>query len=164
MAFLNGFNAASVQPATAFDAIPAGTYPAIITESEMKPTKRGDGEYLQLTLQIIDGEHSGRKLWDRLNLNNPSVQSVEIAQRTLSAICHATGVMQPQDSAEMHDIPMLIKVGVEKDKMDDTNRNVIKGYSTAGNGVAAPRAPAAAVVAQHAQQAAAPRAAAPWAR
>jgi len=41
MAFLNGFNAASIAPASAYEVLPAGTYAAIITESEMKPTKRG---------------------------------------------------------------------------------------------------------------------------
>ncbi len=162
MAMLN-FNAASVAPATAFEAIPAGNYAVIITESAMKPTKRGDGEYLQLTLQIIDGEHSGRKLFDRLNLNNPNATAVDIAQRTLSAICHAVGVMQPQDSAELHDIPMQVKVGVEKNATDGTNSNVIKGYSTAGNGKPAPRT-AAPAHAMPPPQSAPARAAAPWAR
>lgn len=163
MAMLN-FNAASVPPATAFEAIPAGNYTAIIAESAMKPTKRGDGEYLQLTLQIIDGEHSGRKLFDRLNLNNPNATAVDIAQRTLSAICHAVGVMQPQDSAELHDIPMQVKVGVEKNATDGTNSNVIKGYATAGNGKPAPRAAAPVATGMPPPQAAPARAAAPWAR
>lgn len=157
MAMLN-FNATTVAPATAFEAIPAGNYAAIITESAMKPTKRGDGEYLQLTLQIIDGEHSGRKLFDRLNLNNPNATAVDIAQRTLSAICHAVGVMQPQDSAELHDIPMQVKVGVEKNATDGTNSNVIKGYATAGNGKPAAHAM------PPPQPATPARAAAPWAR
>ena len=163
MAMLN-FNATSVAPATAFEAIPAGNYAVIITESAMKTTKRGDGEYLQLTLQIIDGEHSGRKLFDRLNLNNPNATAVDIAQRTQSAICHAVGVMQPQDSAELHDIPMQVKVGVEKNKDDDTNSNVIKGYATAGNGKPAPRAAAPAHAMPPPQPATPARAAAPWAR
>lgn len=163
MAMLN-FDATTVAPATAFEAIPAGNYTAIITESAMKPTKRGDGEYLQLTLQIIDGEHSGRKLFDRLNLNNPNATVVDIAQRTLSAICHAVGVMQPQDSAELHDIPMQVKVGVEKNATDGTNSNVIKGYATAGNGKPAPRAAAPAATGMPPPQAAPARAAAPWAR
>jgi hypothetical protein len=163
MAMLN-FNATTVAPATAFEAIPAGNYAAIITESAMKPTKRGDGEYLQLTLQIIDGEHSGRKLFDRLNLNNPNATAVDIAQRTLSAICHAVGVMQPQDSAELHDIPMQVKVGVEKNMTDGTNSNVIKGYATAGNGKPAPRAAAPVATGMPPPQAAPARAAAPWAR
>src|SRR3990172_3284342 len=40
MANLNGFNANNVDPATDFEPIPAGKYLAVITESEMKPTKR----------------------------------------------------------------------------------------------------------------------------
>lgn len=140
MANLSGFNANSITPATSYEAIPAGSYTAMITESEMKATKAGTGEYLQITLQIIDGEHSGRKLWDRLNLNNPNATAVEIAQRTLSAICHAVDVLEPQDSLDLHDIPLVVKVGVEQDKQDGSMRNVIKGYSASSG--AAPRAAA----------------------
>ena len=37
--------------------IPAGKNLAVVTDSEMKPTKSGNGSYLELTLQIIDGEY-----------------------------------------------------------------------------------------------------------
>ena len=37
----------------------------------MKATKAGTGQYLQLGFQILDGPHKGRKLWARLNLDNP---------------------------------------------------------------------------------------------
>ena len=59
---------------------------------------------------------SGRKLFDRLNLVNASAQTVEIAQRTLSAICHATGRMQVQDSQELHLIPMIADVTIRPPK------------------------------------------------
>lgn len=147
MALLN-FDATSVAPATAYEAIPSGDYLGMIVESDMKPTKAGTGSYLQLTLRIIDGEHNGRKLFDRLNLDNPNQTAVEIAQRTLSAICHSTGVMAPTDSAELHDKTMLIKVGVEQDKLDGTLRNVVKGYSSANQGTAAFHRPATAPQAQ----------------
>jgi len=39
MANLNGFDANQVDPAATFDPVPAGKYVAVITESEMKPTK-----------------------------------------------------------------------------------------------------------------------------
>ena len=42
MANLNGFDANTVEPTTDFEAIPAGRYLAIITESQMKPTKSGN--------------------------------------------------------------------------------------------------------------------------
>ena len=51
------FNANEVEPSTGYDPIPAGKYQAVITESEMKPTKTGNGQYLQLEFEIIEGEY-----------------------------------------------------------------------------------------------------------
>ncbi len=128
MANLNGFNANEVDPAVGFDPIPAGKYLAIITESEMKPTKAGTGQYLQLTFQVLDGPYKGRLVWARLNLDNPSEMAVKIARAELSSICRAVGVMAPKDSIELHNLPLVIKVGCKK--RDDTGEitNEIKGY------------------------------------
>ena len=48
------FNAEEIEPSS-FDPIPAGWYKAIISASEMKPTRDSYGEYLSLTLQVIEG-------------------------------------------------------------------------------------------------------------
>ena len=96
MADLNGFDANNVEPAAAFDPIPAGKYLAVITDSEMKPNKAGTGSYLQLTFQIIEGEYKNRLLWARLNLDNPNATAVQIARAELSAICRAVGVLAPE--------------------------------------------------------------------
>jgi hypothetical protein len=127
MATLN-FNANEVDPAVGFDPVPAGKYVAVITESELKPTKAGTGSYLQLTFQIIEGEFKGRLLWARLNLDNPSEMAVKIARAELSAICRAVNVMAPKDSLELHNLPLTISVGCKK--RDDTGEitNEIKGY------------------------------------
>jgi hypothetical protein len=101
MANLNGFNAHNIDPATDFEPIPAGKYLAVITDSEMKATKNGNGYYLELTFQVIDGPYKNRLLWSRLNLHNPNEQAVQIAQGELSAICRAVGVMQPKDSVDL---------------------------------------------------------------
>ena len=92
---------------------------------------------------------------DRLNLNNPNQIAVDIAQRTLSAICHATGVMTPQHSSELHDKPLVVKVAVKAADGQYSASNEIKGYSSAKTNGAATAAPAAAPAA-----AAAP----PWKR
>lgn len=128
MANLQGFNAHDVDPTTEFDPIPAGKYLAIITDSEMKPTKTGSGSYLQLTFEVLDGPCKGRKLWARLNLDNPNQTTVKIAQAELSAVCRAVGVMQPRDSIELHDLPLTISVRCKK--RDDTGEitNEIKGF------------------------------------
>ena len=89
MADLRGFDANQVEPSADFEPIPAGKYEAVITESEMKPTKAGTGHYLQLTFQVVEGEFKNRLLWARLNLDNPNATAVQIARAELSAICRA---------------------------------------------------------------------------
>jgi len=128
MADLRGFDAQTVEPNDSFDPIPNGDYLCIITTSEMKPTKAGDGAYLELELQVIEGPYQGRKLWDRLNLNNANETTVKIAKGTLSAICRAVGVLQPTDSCELHDLPLVAKVACRKRDDTDELTNVIKSY------------------------------------
>jgi len=128
MAKLN-FDATQVDPATDFDPIPAGKYLAVITGSEMKPTKSGTGRYLELTFQVLDGPYKNRRLWSRLNLENPSAQAVQIAQGELSALCRAVGVMQPKDSAELHNLPLVVAVKCKKREDTDEIVNEITGYA-----------------------------------
>jgi len=140
MADLNGFNANEVEP-NDFSPVPAGRYLAAITGSEMKATKAGNGAYLELEIEIIEGEHKGRKLWDRLNLDNPNETAVKIAQGTLSAICRAVGIMQPKDSAELHSLPMTVIVAIEKRQDNGEDSNRIKGYKSKNEqAVEAPKA------------------------
>ena len=129
MADLNGFNANDVEPSTPFDPVPAGKYLAIIAASEMKPTKSGNGSYLELQFQVIEGEYKGRLLWSRLNLDNPNQQAVKIARGELSAVCRAVGVMQPKDSVELHNLPVLVTVKCKKREDTGEMTNEIKGYA-----------------------------------
>jgi len=128
MANLNGFNANEVDPTTPFEPVPAGKYLAAITASEMKPTKNGDGSYLQMELTVLEGEYKDRKVWDRLCLNHPNAQTVKIARGNLSALCRAIGVMQPRDSVELHNIPVVVIVKVKKREDNGELTNEIKGY------------------------------------
>lgn len=139
---LSGFNAENVEPQGNMEPVPAGWYNCMITESEMKPTKSGQGSYLQLRLDIIDGEHEGRVLFDRLNLDNPNQTAVEIAQRTLSAICRAVGVMQPQDSTDLHDKPLRVKAAVRPAGNGYDASNDVKGYEAANGATPKPAASA----------------------
>lgn len=127
MAQLN-FNASTVAPNQAFEVIPAGWYNVRITESSTKPTNDGKGSYLALTLSVIDGQFANRKLFDRLNLNNANPKAVEIAYQTLSAICHATSVIQVQDSSQLHGVPMQAKVKIRPAEGKYEESNEISGY------------------------------------
>ncbi|MBA3546304.1 MAG: DUF669 domain-containing protein [Planctomycetes bacterium] len=122
MASLN-FDAHVIEPAVAHDTLPAGKYLVAIGSSLMKPTKNGVGSYLEIEYQVLDGEHKGRKLWSRHNLEHPNQQTVEIARKELSAVCRAVGVMTPKDSAELHNLPLTVMVKIKKraDNGEPTN-------------------------------------------
>ena len=123
--FDTAFDASGIEPTTAYDLLPAGKYRAQIVESEIRVTKNGMGQFLWLMLDILEGVCQGRKIFDQLNLVNPNPTTVEIAQRTLSAICHATGKLQVGDSEELHLVPMTIQVKIKPPKNGYGESNAI---------------------------------------
>ncbi len=149
-----GFDSRTVEPNVGFDVMPAGDYDAVIVGSEVKPTSKGDGKMLKLELQILNGQFQNRKVWDNLNIWNPNAQAVQIAKGTLSAICRAVNVLTPNDSAELHNKPLRIKLKVEKDA-EYGDRNVVKGSKPREAGPVAIPAPPVAAGAAH-------PASAPW--
>ena len=155
------FDAHEVEPLKPFDVLPAGTYRAQIVESDMRVTRDGMGQYLWLMLDILDGQHQGRKVFDQLNLVNVNPKTVEIAKRTLSAICHAINRLEIVDSEELHLIPMTISVTVEPPKNGYGERNRIRYLSPKKNEAPTPApqrvAPAAATPTT-------PQGATPWRR
>jgi len=141
MAELNGYDANKHEPLNDFGVIPKGDYLAIATNSSMKPTKAGTGFYLEIEWEILEGEHKGRKLWSRLNLDNPNPTAVQIANRELSSICRAVGVMKPKDSEELHNKSIVLKVVVAKRRDNGEPESRIKGYEAAGSSVPSPQPP-----------------------
>ena len=103
------FDASQVDPASPMGAMPAGKYPMIMTESEVKSNSSNTGSLLKFTLEVIDGEHKGHKAFGNINLTHSrSKAAQEIGQAQFSAMCRATGVQSPDDSHELHNIPMLV--------------------------------------------------------
>ena len=113
-----------------YDLLPQDEYVAIIEESDYKANSNNSGKMLKLTYQIIEGNFKGQKLWENLNLEHPSAQAVEISRKALNSILLAVGIDGLKDSAQLHNIPMTIKVGV-KGKETDTYgiQNVIKKHT-----------------------------------
>lgn len=95
--------------------LPAGQYKAMIVSSEMKDASTG-GRYLQLEIDVTEGNYSGRKLFERLNLENKNPQAVEIAFKTLSSICKAVALAEIGDSNQLHNKPFLMELDIEKGK------------------------------------------------
>lgn len=131
MADLGGeFNAATVDPLGEYTPLPAGDYRCVVTKSDWKPTKSGNGRYLEFGFQVLAGEHQGRTVFSRLNLENPNQQAVSIARSELSSMCRAVGVMTPRDTSELHDVPLIVKVALKKRDDNGEFTNEIKGYAS----------------------------------
>ena len=157
------FDASTVEPSQPFEVIPAGKYICQVVNSEMRPTKSGDGRYLWLEMAVLEGEFANRRLFDRLNLVNSNQQAVEIARKQLSALTGACGKTYIKDSEELHLIPIMVTVRVRpaKDAYDASNE--IRGYEPLNGAAPARRAaPAAVASAAVASQPAAARTAPPW--
>jgi hypothetical protein len=138
MAALN-FDATQVKPAEPFEVIPAGNYLALIEDSDLKPTKAGNGTILELKLSILDGPYANRKLFVRLNVQHTNQQAQDIGQRQLSQLCHAVGKLHVQDSAELHMIPFIARVVVTQDKTGQYgDRNEVREFKPVGNAAPAP--------------------------
>jgi hypothetical protein len=126
MALIN-FDATEIDPAT-FEPLPAGEYVCVIVNSDMKRTRAGDGRYLKICLQVVEGEYKNRVVFDNLNLDNPNPTATRIAQATLASICRAVGVMTPRDSAELHDKPLIAVLSVQPATENFGASNRVKGY------------------------------------
>jgi hypothetical protein len=120
--------------------LPPGDYPVIITATEQRTAKNGSNSYLSVELQVTDGPHQGRRVWDTLNLWNSNETAVKIAREKLRAITDA--IAHPphvQDSESLHNKPMLATVGVRDDATYGPKNEVV-GYKAGA--AARPRAPA----------------------
>jgi hypothetical protein len=132
MSLLNGFDATKVAERTGFTPLPAGDYTCCVAASEEKTTASGTGQYLKLTIEVLDGEHKGRLLFENLNLVNPSAKAVEIAQETLGELCRAINVPRPENPMQLHGKPMVCTVAVKKRKDTGDLNNEITCYSPIG--------------------------------
>lgn len=125
MAQLN-FNAAEIDT-TPRDVIPSGVYEAVVTDSEMRATKSGAGMGINLAFEIIsDGPAKGRKVFVWINYEHPNVEAQRIGREELASLCKAVGVANLTDTNQLHNLPLLVTVGVDR---NDPTRNAVKKYA-----------------------------------
>jgi hypothetical protein len=129
------FDATTVEPAQTFQPLPAGAYVGLLTEATLAPLKSGQGEGLKLSLEILDGQYKGRKVWDQLNVRHSNPDTQRIAQQQLSALCRAVGVLRLEQTEQLCGKPVRILLKVRPADGKYEARNEVRGYEPA-NGVA----------------------------
>jgi hypothetical protein len=134
--FDQGFDAASVAPKQDFVALPAGIYTVVCMDAQWTVTKAGTGKFLKLEFEVLEGISKGRKVFTRLNLENPNATAVQIAQSELSSICRAIGVLKPTSEYDLLNLPLQVSVYV-----DEAGYNGIGNYAAPGAVLAEAKAP-----------------------
>lgn len=120
-------------PAPSREPLPRGMYQVIVMASDIKQTQAGTGSFIELTLQIIDGPYSGRRVWDRLNVSNPNKVAEDIGKRQLQELVLATGVKKMTVTEQLHDIPVLAEIDLDR---KDPSRNRVAGYASLSSNLA----------------------------
>ena len=116
-------------PRGSWVALESGKYPFMITSSEYRRTKVGDGMCLHLHLQCIHPSHSRVQLRDFLTLEHRVPDTVRIAKGRLKQIALACKVKNPdfvENSEELHNIPFL--ASVSKEEAQDPKYGDVDGY------------------------------------
>jgi hypothetical protein len=127
------FDATQIDPNTRPEPVPDGWYNVMITQGENKATKSGTGGLAELGMKILDGDHAGKMLFDRLNLWNQNPVAVEIAQKQLSAICHAIGVYQVNNLQQLFGKPLMARVVKTPPTEKYDAGNEVKSYDKVGS-------------------------------
>lgn len=128
--FFTTFNPADHEDT--YEPIPAGKYAAVITNTEAKATQKG-GEYIKLTIEVIDGPSKGRKVFSNLNIKNANVEAEKIAKITVANICRAVGVAHPKAWSELCNKPIVVKLSVRPETADYPASNDVKSWEAINN-------------------------------
>ncbi len=112
----------NTNPAGDFTPLPPGEYVAKIIAGELETSRTKGTPGYKLTFQVIEGEHSGRKLWHDVWL---TPAALPMAKRDLAKI----GIT---DSSQLeHPLPpgivCKLKLALRRDD-DGTERNVVRSF------------------------------------
>lgn len=143
------FDANGIEPAKPIEPVPKGWYICEITDAEVMATRGAKGgTRIPFEYTIAEGDFKGRRVWSGVNVKNSNPQTQEIGQRELSAICHATGVINVSDVTAFKGKLLQVQIGFGKADYSDRNEakawKPLEGQQPGGNAPAqfAPPAPA----------------------
>lgn len=127
--FQGTFDANQVTPKQGFDAHPPGMFDFNISNTSIVPTKDNNGGMF-----VIDFQTPAGKITKRYNIWNQSQAAVDIANKELSALCHATGVFKvdwSNEGAALRGAVGRIEVGPQKN--DEQYMEVKRVFDKNGN-------------------------------
>ena len=126
------FNAKDSEKMSGFEPVPPQWVIAHVTKSEIKTTASKTGKFINLQWKITAPEAiKGRVFFGLLNIVNQNPIAVEIAQKELASICEAMGIDELEDTDELHDIDVGVKLKVKPGDANWPPKNEAQSYKPA---------------------------------
>jgi len=119
-----------------FEPIPPGHYPVVVTGVEEKPTK-DKGSRVVLTLEVLDGDHKGRKQWasymrdagvDPGTGQPKDTQCVDIATDSLKNLMQAIDLLKILTYDEFLNHTAVVELATAKKMFNGEYPTEVRGY------------------------------------
>ena len=112
-----------------YDPVPEGWYNARIVSAEIKATKSGTGQYINIRYDIIGPSHQGRQVFGTLNIKNDSAKAEEIGRQQLGSLMRAIGLARVTDTDQLINGELQIKLSIKRDEQYG-DKNEIKAFKS----------------------------------
>jgi len=112
MAFLNdNLTPDEIKARDGYQLLPTGEYVAQIVDSDVKPTKDGNGSFLELHYKVMEGDCKDMGHIERITLDSVNEVAVRIGRESRGELYAAIGLTTaPRDSSALHYKPHVIRV------------------------------------------------------
>jgi len=125
-----------------FQPIPDGWYRVEIKKAELKATKDGQGQYINVQYSVLGPNFAGRVVFDIINVRNASATAEQIGLASLKKLKLAVGLPSLTDTDQLVGRNLEIDVKTQK-SADYGDKNTVKAYRSA-EGSTVPSIPSAA--------------------
>jgi len=141
MAKLPGsFNSSKQKGMDDLEALPRDRYTLEVQTTDYAQNKKKNGHILKVKMKVLGGKYNGRIIFRNLNLDNPSATAVEMANKELTSIAQACGVVVTDESSVIHGIPFEADLTIKTGSGDYPDSNDVKKYYQK-KGIAKPQKP-----------------------
>jgi hypothetical protein len=116
-----------------YELVPEGWYTATISGAEIKTTKAGNGQYINVKYTVVGPTHQGRIVFGMINIKNPNPQAEEIGRQQLGEIMRAIGLTKVSDTDQLIGGTLSIKIKITPANGNYEASNSVNGFKASEN-------------------------------
>lgn len=137
-----GIDLSNVQAQGDYSPLPAGDYPFVVEDAEMKDTKAGNGQYIKVKLKVTGDNYANRVIFHNFNVKNQNPKATEIGLGQLKRLMQVAGKKTESINSlnELIGLSAVMRLKVEADNGYGESNKVtsFKELPTAQKGSAIP--------------------------